>query len=75
MLAKLTAKNQITIPKKIIEKLPDVEYFDVELNDGIVTLKPLKAYGIDLGQIRSKLKGMGLTADCVKEAVRWARER
>ena len=75
MLAKMTSKNQITIPKKIMEQLPDVEYFDVELNDGIVTLRPLKVYGTDLGQIRSKLKRMGLTADCVKEAVRWARKK
>jgi bifunctional DNA-binding transcriptional regulator/antitoxin component of YhaV-PrlF toxin-antitoxin module len=29
MLAKMTSKNQITIPKKIIEQLPDVEYFEV----------------------------------------------
>ena len=75
MLAKITAKNQITIPKKIVEQLPDVEYFDVELKDGIVLLKPLKVYGTDLGQIRSKLKALGLNADIVKEAVRWARKR
>ena len=75
MLAKLTSKNQITIPKKIIEQLPDVEYFDVEIRDGVVLLKPLKVYGTDLGQIRSKLKSMGLNADSVKEAVRWARKK
>jgi bifunctional DNA-binding transcriptional regulator/antitoxin component of YhaV-PrlF toxin-antitoxin module len=75
MLAKITAKNQITIPKKIIEQLPDVEYFDVELSEGVVLLKPLKVYGTDLGQIRSKLKVMGLNSDSVKEAVRWARKK
>ncbi len=75
MLAKITAKNQITIPKKIIEQLPDVEYFDVELNEGVVLLKPLKVYGTDLGQIRSKLKAMGLNANSVKEAVKWARKK
>ena len=41
MLAKLTTKNQITIPKKVVEQLPDVKYFDVELKDGVVVLKPL----------------------------------
>ena len=33
MLAKLTSKNQITIPKKIIDEIPDVRYFDVELKE------------------------------------------
>ncbi len=29
MLAKLTAKNQITIPKQIIDQIPETRYFDV----------------------------------------------
>ena len=28
MLAKITTKNQITIPKKIIDQLPDVKYLE-----------------------------------------------
>jgi bifunctional DNA-binding transcriptional regulator/antitoxin component of YhaV-PrlF toxin-antitoxin module len=75
MLAKLTAKNQITIPKKVVEQLPDVEYFDVDLKDGVVVLKPLRVYGTDLGQIRSKIKKLGLKPDCVAEAVEWARSK
>ena len=31
MLAKITSKNQITIPKKIIDQVPEAQYFDVEL--------------------------------------------
>ena len=34
MLAKLTSKNQITIPKGIMVRLPDVQYFDVEYAGG-----------------------------------------
>jgi hypothetical protein len=75
MLAKLTAKNQITIPKKVIEQLPDVRYFDVELQDGKVVLKPLRVYDTDLSQIRSKIKKLGLKPDCVAEAVKWARSK
>ena len=75
MLAKLTAKNQITIPKKVIEQLPDVEYFDVDLKDGNVVLKPLRVYDTDLGRIRSKIKKLGLTPDSVAEAVKWARSK
>jgi len=75
MLAKLTAKNQITIPKKILSQLPDVEYFDVEINDGLVLLKPVKVIEADLQGIRSKIKKLGLSEDCVAEAVSWARKR
>jgi bifunctional DNA-binding transcriptional regulator/antitoxin component of YhaV-PrlF toxin-antitoxin module len=75
MLAKMTSKNQITIPKKIVEQLPGVEYFEVELKDGLVLLKPLKVYGVNLDKIRSKLKAAGLNADSVKEAVKWARTK
>jgi bifunctional DNA-binding transcriptional regulator/antitoxin component of YhaV-PrlF toxin-antitoxin module len=75
MLAKLTAKNQITIPKKILSQLPDVEYFDVEINDGLVLLKPVKVIEADLQGIRAKIKKLGLSEDCVAEAVSWARKR
>jgi bifunctional DNA-binding transcriptional regulator/antitoxin component of YhaV-PrlF toxin-antitoxin module len=75
MLAKLTAKNQITIPKKILKELPDVKYFEVELRDGLVLLKPVKVYQTDLEGIRGKIKKLGLSEDCVAEAVGWARSK
>ena len=75
MLAKLTSKNQITIPKKIIEQLQDVKYFAVELRDGVVLLKPVRIYETDLEKIRSKIKKLGLTQETVAEAVKWARKR
>lgn len=75
MLAKLTSKNQITIPKSVLSQLPSVEYFDVEFKDDVVILRPVKVYGTDLGQIRAKMKKLGLTEESVPEAVRWARSR
>ena len=75
MLAKMTSKNQITIPRKIIQQLPDVEYFEVELKDGIVMLKPLKIYDTSLEKIRAKVKKLGLRENTVKEAIRWARSK
>lgn len=62
MLAKITSKNQIAIPKKIIEKIPDVKHFDVEFKDGVVILKPIKFFDTNLDQIRSKIKKLGLKA-------------
>lgn len=75
MLAKLTSKNQITIPKGIMVKLPDVQYFDVDCVDGRVLMKPLKVYGTDLEEVRAKIKRLGLSEDCVHEAVRWSRSK
>jgi len=75
MLAKMTSKNQITIPKKIIEQLPDVQYFEVELNDGIIMLRPLKIYDTNLERIRTKIKKLGLQENTVKEAIEWARSK
>lgn len=75
MLAKLTAKNQITIPKRVLSRLPRVEYFDVELRNGVVVLKPVKVYETDLDQIRSKIKKLRISENFVAEAVRWARSK
>ena len=71
----MTSKNQITIPMKIIQQLPDVEYFEVALKDGIVMLKPLKVYDTSLEKIRAKVKKLGLRENTVKEAIRWARSK
>ena len=75
MLAKITAKNQITIPKKIINQIPDVKYFDVDLKDGVILLKPLKVYDTSLDQIRTKIKNLGLKENSVSEAIEWARSK
>ena len=75
MLAKITSKNQVTIPKKIIDQIPETRYFEVEFKEGIILLKPLKIYGTDLAQIRLKIKKLGLKQNSVAEAIKWAREK
>ena len=75
MIAKMTSKNQITIPKKIVDQIPETKYFEVELKEGLIVLKPLRLYETDLDKIRSKIKGLGLKPDSVREALRWARSK
>ena len=75
MLAKMTSKNQITIPKKIMDQMPSVKYFEVELKDGKIELKPLRVYETDLEEIRSKMKNLGLQPNSVRQAVEWARSK
>ena len=70
MLTKLTAKNQITIPKDVISRLPNVEYFDVSYSEGNVILKPVKVYETDLDGIRSKMKQLGISENSVGEAAK-----
>ena len=49
MLAKLTTKNQLTIPKAVATRFSGVEYFDVSTDGSAIVLKPLRATGKDRG--------------------------
>ncbi|OAQ20852.1 hypothetical protein TDIS_0978 [Thermosulfurimonas dismutans] len=75
MLAKLSSKNQITIPKKILAKLPPVKYFEISYENGAIILRPVQVEPIKLDAIRQKMKKLGLSEDSVAEAVKWAREK
>lgn len=77
MLAKKTVKNQITLPKAIVEKLPNTDYFEVSLQGEEIVLKPvmIEAKGTKLERVRSKMKALGLTEKDVDAAIRWARNR
>jgi len=75
MLAKITSKNQITIPKKIIEKMPGVKHFAIEFKDGVVIMKPIKFYDTNLDQIKAKIKKLGLKEDSVAEAIKWVKSK
>ena len=55
--------------------MPGVKYFEVELKDGKIELKPLRVYETDLENIRSKMKNLGLKPNSVREAVEWARSK
>jgi len=72
MLAKLTSKNQLTLPKSVVEAVGTTEYFDVEVRDGQIVLTPVRIQRGDA--VRSKLAALGLTDDDVSAAVRWVRK-
>ena len=77
MLAKKTAKNQITLPKAIVEQVPGVDYFDVSIKNGQVVLKPVVVTDPTerLKAVRAKIRALGLTEKDVRAAVQWARRR
>ncbi len=58
MLAKKTSKNQITLPKAIVEVFPDAQYFDVRVEDRKIILLPVKITSAEsiLEKVREKVK-------------------
>jgi bifunctional DNA-binding transcriptional regulator/antitoxin component of YhaV-PrlF toxin-antitoxin module len=72
MLAKLTAKNQLTLPKSITRAIGDAEYFEVEVARGQIILTPVKIQRADA--VRAKLAALDLSEQDVADAVAWARQ-
>jgi bifunctional DNA-binding transcriptional regulator/antitoxin component of YhaV-PrlF toxin-antitoxin module len=76
MLAKLTAKNQLTLPKRALEALGAESaptYFEVEVRDGSILLTPARIGSA--AAVRRKLSELGITEADVGDAVTWARRR
>jgi hypothetical protein len=72
MLAKLTSKNQLTLPKSITAAVGTAEYFDVEASNGRIVLTPVRIQRGDA--VRAKLAELGLEERDVAGAVAWARQ-
>ena len=73
MLAKITAKNQLTLPKSITASIGPTEYFDVEVRVGQIILTPVRIQRGDA--VRAKLAELDLGEADVAAAVAWARKR
>jgi len=71
MLAKLTSKNQITLPKAAMSCVEGAEYFDVTVDNGRIVLTPVKVQQAQA--VRDKLKQLGITEQDVEDAIAWAR--
>lgn len=73
MLAKLTSKNQLTLPKAVVSQFPGARYFEVRAEKGRIVLVPAKLSSLD--SVWQKMESLGITEKDVEEAVRWARGR
>ncbi len=73
MIAKKTSKNQITLPKKIVELFPECDYFAVSAEEGRIVLRPVDEDA--LGKVQRKLEELGIRESDVDKAIEWARER
>jgi translation initiation factor IF-1 len=72
MLAKMTAKNQLTLPKSVTNALGEVEYFDVQIKNGQIILTPVRIQRADA--VRAKLAELDLNEQDIADAVSWARQ-
>jgi hypothetical protein len=72
MLAKITAKNQLTLPKAVINVVGPTEYFEVEAREGQIILTPVRIQRADA--VRAKLAELDLQEQDIAEAVAWARQ-
>lgn len=71
MLAKLTSKNQITLPKAAVSGVDPAEYFEVTVESGRIVLTPVRLRQAQA--VREKLEELGITEQDVDDAVAWAR--
>lgn len=76
MLAKVTTKNQITLPRNIVKEFKGIEYFDAVVQDGRIVLEPVRIRPVsaDLAGIRKKMERLGVTEADVAEAIQWSRQ-
>lgn len=72
MLAKLTSKNQLTLPKAAVEAAGNAEYFEVEARAGQLVLTPVRIQRADA--VRAKLAALELGDEDLAAAVAWARQ-
>jgi hypothetical protein len=66
MLAKMTVKNQLTLPKAV------ATHFDVSTDGASIVLRPLQRSRAD--EVRERLAQMDIGEQDVAAAVKWARE-
>lgn len=72
MLAKMTSKNQLTLPKSITAAVDSSEYFEVEARNGQIVLTPVRIQRGDA--VRAKLAELSLQEQDIADAVQWVRQ-
>ena len=72
MLAKLTSKNQLTLPKGVTNAIGAVEYFEVKATGGQIILTPVRIQRADA--VRAKLAELDIAEQDVPDAVAWSRK-
>jgi bifunctional DNA-binding transcriptional regulator/antitoxin component of YhaV-PrlF toxin-antitoxin module len=73
MLAKVTAKNQLTLPKRIVEALGNPPYFAIRVEGSELILSPARPDAA--AAAREKIAALGISQEDIAAAVSWVRRR
>ena len=68
MLAKITTKNQLTLPKAVMQQVGRTEYVEVTFE---IIRTPMQVRPADAG--REKLAALRITEQDVEDAISWSR--
>jgi len=71
VVAKRTSKNQLTLPKAVVEQAGLADYYDVTCDQGRIVLTPLHPGGASA--VRTRLRELGISEADLTDAVEWAR--
>ena len=76
MLCKLTSKNQITLPKEVLQGFQGREYFNARVDQGRIILEPMIVRPVEtsrLASIRNTVADSGIIEEDVPNLVDEAR--
>ena len=71
MIAKLTTRRRVTLPKSVASRFDGVEHFDVSTDGSSIILHPLRRSVAD--EVRERLARRGINEQDVAAAIDWAR--
>jgi hypothetical protein len=76
VLTKKTSKNQVTLPRALLDQLPETDYFDATAEDGAIVLRPVRVTpAADIEMVRDRLATEGIGPEEVDRAIKWARRK
>lgn len=71
MFARITDRNQLTLPDEVLERVAPAEFFEVQVEGQRIILTPVQPVSGDA--LRARIEELGITEEEVEQAVSWAR--
>lgn len=71
MFAKITDRNQLTLPDEVLERVAPAEFFEVQVEGQRIILTPVQTVSGDA--LRARIEERGITEEDIEQAISWAR--
>jgi bifunctional DNA-binding transcriptional regulator/antitoxin component of YhaV-PrlF toxin-antitoxin module len=65
----------VKLPKAIVERIQKTDFFDIDVRDGEIVLRPLETVSRAVTCLRQKMKRLEITEQDIDAGIRWARQR